>query len=596
MNTNRETVFLDGSKRVGEPPQPEFSEGFEDGSVADSWEIGPSESSQAVFTAVQDRTHSGSWAVYSNDPSTEFRGRHNFNLNDPNISWAEYWYNETSSSTGHAVTFTNSNGNLEFATSSNNPQWGIYDGNGNGDVDGGTTYNNWIYTKLVFYWNNGANGTVDVEFHDPQAGKRLAYRDRPLKQGVDIASMEVYEQNNGNLSSDADIQTWFDDITVSTEPLAQPTNLKAPSDDPNSISLTWDGEDIAYDLYRSETSGSVIADYDAKSIVDFPDHTVNGLVNGRTYYFRVTNRREGNDGLTQEVSRTTDLPPIENLGATENNDSIDLYWDKGDNNPNGEYDIYRSTDGSFGSLYDTITDLSQTSYTDTNVSDGTDYTYHIDRETSDATAPEPSVTATPKTRTQVQYWDVNSTADLGYVNFNNVDWWDITNPDVSQSPSAIKNNQTSASKAWVQTDTSESPGLLAEGEIGTFHVTLDSLNMGCNIRFAYEDQSSADWAELEMRPDNEYWNLWDYNGGSGTIQVQKVQTYTAGKTYAVRVYYRTPDLATDECRVIMGDGLDLDNPLQDETFTPPSSTNGNGYAIRANNDFAKFEYFYKGEG
>lgn len=587
---------MDGSKRVGEPPQPEFSEGFEDGNVADTWEIGPQDHGNEVFTAVQDRVHSGSWAVYSNDESTDFRGRHNFKLNDPKITWAEYWYNETGSSTGHAVTFTNSNGNIEFGTGTDNPQWEILDGNDNTQVNDGTDYDRWIYTKLIFYWDNGTNGTVDVEIYDPTAGKRRAYRDRPLKKGVDVASMEVYEYHNGNVGADVGIQTWFDDITVSTNSLAQPTNLQAPSDDPDTISLTWDGEDVIYDVYRSQTSGSKIADYNSKSVVNFPDHTVNGLINGRTYFFRVTNRREGNDGLTQEVSRTTDLPAVANLGATANNSSIDLYWDKDDNNPNGNYEIYRSTDGSFGSLYATITDLSQTSYTDTNVSDGTDYTYHVDRNTGDATAPEPSVTATPKTRTQVQYWDVNSTSDLGYVNFNNIDWWDIVSPDVSQSPSAIKNNTTSSSKAWVQNDTSESPGLLYEGEIGTFYVTMDSTDMDCNIRFAYEDQSSADWAELELRPDNEYWNLWDYNGGSGTIQVQKVQQYTAGKTYAIRVYYRTSDLASDECRVIMGDGMDLDNPLQNETFTPPSSTNGNGYAIRANNDYAKFEYFYKGEG
>jgi hypothetical protein len=595
MNTNRETVFLDGTSKVTEAALPEFKEGFEDGDVS-GWRKGTQGTGSTVWGTVQDRVHSGSYAAFSDDEGGDARARYNLNLIDPNITWYELWYQETGNSTGHAFVMANSNGNVEFGTGTDNPQWEILDANGNVEVDSGGGYDNWVYTKCIFYWNNGTNGTVDVEIHDPTAGKRRVFRDRPLKQGVDVEAIEVHEYHNGNLSSQTGIETWFDDITVSTEELPQPTNLAAPADTASSIDLTWDGEDVAYDVYRSESSGSLIADYGSKNTVNFTGHTAGGLVNGRTYFFRVTNRRDGNDKITQEVSRTTDLPKVQNLSATANNDSIDLSWDKGDNNPNGEYDIYRSTDGTQGSLYATITDLTQTSYRDNNVSDGTDYTYHVDRETADATSPEPSVTATPKTRTQVQYWDVNSTADLGYVNFNNVDWWDIVSPDVSQSPSAIKNNQTSASKAWVSTDTTGSPGLLAEGEIGTFHVTMDSTNMGCNIRFAYEDQSSADWAELELRPDNEYWNLWDYNGGSGTIQVQKVQTYTAGKTYAIRVYYRTPDLATDECRVIMGDGMDLSNPLQDEIFTPPSSTNGNGYAIRANNDFAKFEYFYKGEG
>jgi len=594
MNTNRETVFLDGTQKVGAAPKPEFSEGFE--TDLSEWEVGPQDNGSQVFARVQDRVKNGSWSVFSDDASTSYRGRHNFNLVDPNITWYEFWYQETGNSTGHMVTVSNSNGNIEFGTASDNPQWDIADGNGNNRENSGGDYGNWVYTKVIFYWDQGTNGTVDCLINDTGAGKRRVYRDRPLRNGVDVASIELWDYNAGTIGANAEIQTWLDNITVSTNALPQPTNLAAPSDDPDTINLTWDGEDIVYDVYESTTSGSVISDYNTKYTVNYTDHTVNGLENGRTYFYRVTNRREGDDKITQEVSRTTDLPPVENLGATANNDSIDLYWDKGDNNPNGNYEIYRSTDGSFGSLYATITDLSQTSYRDNNVSDGTDYTYHVDRNTPDATSPEPSVTATPKTRTQVQYWDVTSTDDLNYVDFNNDTWWDITNGNVSGSPSAIKNNETSASKAWVTEGTSASPGLLNEGEIGTFHVTMDSTNMGCNIRFAYEDQSSGDWAELEMRPDNEYWNLWDFNGGSGTIQVQKVQTYTAGKTYAVRVYYRTPDLGADECRVVMGDGMDLDNPLQDEIFTPPSSTNGNGYAIRANNDYAKFEYFYKGEG
>jgi len=73
---------------------------------------------------------------------------------------------------------------------------------------------------------------------------------------------------------------------------------------------------------------------------------------------------------------------------------IQLSWTKQDDNPNGEWQIYRSRDGSLGSEITGGLTTSTESYTDTGLTEGVEYHYTLRRDTGDATADSTQVAIT----------------------------------------------------------------------------------------------------------------------------------------------------------------------------------------------------------
>lgn len=75
---------------------------------------------------------------------------------------------------------------------------------------------------------------------------------------------------------------------------------------------------------------------------------------------------------------------------------ISLSWTKQDDNPNGEWRIYRSQDGSLGTEISGGLSVGTSSYADTGLAEGTEYHYTLRRDTGDATADstQASVTTT----------------------------------------------------------------------------------------------------------------------------------------------------------------------------------------------------------
>ena len=91
-----------------------------------------------------------------------------------------------------------------------------------------------------------------------------------------------------------------------------PTNFVAVAGDAE-VALTWDVVDgvTEYHVLRAETSGSVAADYPEQNIVqlDWIPWTDKGLVNGTTYYYRVTAVNSvGESDLSAEASATPNWP------------------------------------------------------------------------------------------------------------------------------------------------------------------------------------------------------------------------------------------------------------------------------------------------
>lgn len=125
----------------------------------------------------------------------------------------EWFWQETSNSTGSALHIINSDGNLEVAAGSNNPQWELYFEGSSIQVlsRSGSEYDRWIRVKIIFDWENN---TFDYEMEDLQDGtfetgtENLAY-------GVDIDRIGIGSPPGG---SQAD-SNWWDKITIDKQPL-----------------------------------------------------------------------------------------------------------------------------------------------------------------------------------------------------------------------------------------------------------------------------------------------------------------------------------------------------------------------------------------
>ena len=204
------------------------------------------------------------------------------------------------------------------------------------------------------------------------------------------------------------------------EPVA-PENLTAEPESEHEILLEWDiiGDVDQTNIYRAEDSGDGLGDYDQVATVDAPgeSYTDADLTNGRTYYYRVaTENTVGESALSSEVDATTEVPEPEISGfdtITEREIGVEI--DPQDNNPDGDITVYR--DGNALATVDRDTD----EYTDDEgISDGTEYEYHLERDTGQASATGPpdttiaflpgaeglSLDGTPKSELDAEWNDV----------------------------------------------------------------------------------------------------------------------------------------------------------------------------------------------
>lgn len=159
----------------------------------------------------------------------------------------------------------------------------------------------------------------------------------------------------------------------------------------DSIDLSWTnpaGDWDTIEVYRDTTPHSSIADYSLVQTESSGSWTDTGLVNGRTYHYRlVAVYFDADSDPTADNSATTDLPAPTIDSSTGGNREVDLTISINDNNPDGDYDVERD-----GAVVATVTDLTQTSYTDTGTDlDGELYSHTIVRNTPDASASSTTV-------------------------------------------------------------------------------------------------------------------------------------------------------------------------------------------------------------
>lgn len=184
--------------------------------------------------------------------------------------------------------------------------------------------------------------------------------------------------NNSAGSSD-----WVYTTTKTTDP----TGLSVDGHDADSIDLSWTGTDDQsnYRVLRAESSEGSYTEAGTPTGTTFTDTS---LENGEQYFYVVEAEYAGtNSQQTNEVSQITDLPALslDSLDAAAE-DEITVSWTLNDNSSDGEVEVYRSTDGSLGSVIHTETTLGTTAYTDTGLADGGEYHYTLRRVTDHAQA------------------------------------------------------------------------------------------------------------------------------------------------------------------------------------------------------------------
>ncbi len=313
-----------------------------------------------------------------------------------------------------------------------------------------------------------------------------------------------------------------------------------------SIDISWsdptanDGTDILL----AQASGSTAADY---SVVESVGATassasITGLENGERYYARVQATYTGADGtpspVSNEVNAVTSLPAptLDSLDAGTEGE-ITLSYTLSDNSTDGDVLIERSTDsGSTWSEVATITDLSQTAYTDTGLLDGERYTYRVTRRTDHTSSqsgtlaattilPAPSDVATSNvTATSVDAsWTVNANNGTQRVEYRrtsdsawSTDASGLATSTTSETVSGLLNGEAYDVRVVAVTDHDESPsaatsattvlpdedqpvlGNGVEDEIAVDRETQPT-NYG-SIRIHYRETGASSWIDWGTIP------------------------------------------------------------------------------------------------
>ena len=196
------------------------------------------------------------------------------------------------------------------------------------------------------------------------------------------------------------VSDWVSTTTETTNA----TGVSITSSDADSIDLSWadPSANDATDVLIAEATGSTAADYTVDQSVGAAASTatITGLEHGEQYYVRVQAAYTGADKtpapVSNEASATTDLPtPTLNALDAATLREVTLSYALTDNSTDGDVLVERSTDGgSTWSTVETITDLSATTFTDTGLLDGEQYTYRLTRRTDHASTLSGTLAAT----------------------------------------------------------------------------------------------------------------------------------------------------------------------------------------------------------
>lgn len=170
------------------------------------------------------------------------------------------------------------------------------------------------------------------------------------------------------------VSAYSNQASATTLPLAAPMNLSATAGS-GQVALTWTASPnaISYNIYRAVTNGGPYNSFVTN--VAGTSYTNTGLTNGATYYYVVRSVNSGalSANSNQATATPTELAIPANLTATPGSGQVVLAWNASAGATG--YKIYRSTTN--GGPYNSLTDVTTTSYTNTGLANGTTYYYVV---------------------------------------------------------------------------------------------------------------------------------------------------------------------------------------------------------------------------
>lgn len=112
---------------------------------------------------------------------------------------------------GGGIRLANSNGDYEVGFTTDNPQWKVWDENGNHQLYRGDGYFRWTYVEFTFDWKND---TYTVYVKDLSTGHTERFSGT-LRHGVDVQTLYIDDYSGGSWGGTGQRESfgmWFDDI------------------------------------------------------------------------------------------------------------------------------------------------------------------------------------------------------------------------------------------------------------------------------------------------------------------------------------------------------------------------------------------------
>jgi len=178
-------------------------EGFEDDDMS-QWEVHDEAFKRTTVVA-----HSGQFSAGAKVSGAEELATGTVASEGAQISRLEYYWWETSESTGGGTRLLNSDGDVEIGIGTGNPVWRIDDQTGISRELGETAYETWVQTSVEFDWENGF---ATVTLQDPNNEDNSYSNDHPLKSGNDIQAIQLHGFNGSEWQSGIDMN--WDDFVI----------------------------------------------------------------------------------------------------------------------------------------------------------------------------------------------------------------------------------------------------------------------------------------------------------------------------------------------------------------------------------------------